>query len=107
MTRAGHDEDGDDATLAAIAVYDWVVTPTGNVLHKLDAFDDPLAAENEWGGAGRLTCGLWTEWLRLPGLFERMGLPRCKRCCHRVGFPQGVGSPKNDKEPRPMVGLNV
>lgn len=33
----------------------------------------------------------------IPGIFSRMGAPRCKRCCKAVGIPAGDGAPVNDK----------
>ena len=34
--------------------------------------------------------------MTLPGLFSRMGMPRCAHCCDRLGIPRGAGAPLND-----------
>jgi hypothetical protein len=34
----------------------------------------------------------------MPGIFSRMGAPRCKRCCKAVGIPAGNGAPYNDDD---------
>ena len=94
-----------EPTLEELAVYDWVATPTGMYLHQLASFDDPAKAEYDWGGPGRTTCRRHSAWLSIPGMFSRMGGRRCARCCDLAGFPRGVGSPKNDPDLRPLVGL--
>lgn len=85
-----------------LAAWDWVVLPTYERLHHLASLDDPDETERYWVGTGRTSCnrrGL----LAIPGIFSRMGLPRCQTCCRRAGFPQGTGSPKNDPACRPLV----
>lgn len=42
----------------------------------------------------------------IPGLFSRMGARRCPDCCDRLGYPHGVGSPKNDPECRRILGMD-
>lgn len=99
----------DEPTLHELARYDWVVAyemQFSRVIHQLAAFDDPELAEDEWGGQGRTSCGLKT-YLCIPGLFTRMDAPRCKTCCKIAGFPEGIGSPKNDDDLRPLVGLRA
>ena len=54
---------------------------------------------------GTASCGLQTMFW-IPGIFSRMGAPRCKRCCRATGLPQGKGSPKNDPECRKLLGLD-
>lgn len=84
-----------------IGEWDWWYTGTPNctVLHSATVTYDPIY---DVGGDGVTACGrklrLW-----IPGIFSRMGLRRCTRCCDRLGFPQGIGSPKNDKKCRPLV----
>ena len=85
-----------------IAEWDWLLTTHGTVLHH-GAPDDPERAETDWGGPGRTACGLQAAWLAIPGLGMRMAAPRCARCCVRLGYPMGFGSPKNDAECRPLV----
>jgi hypothetical protein len=43
----------------------------------------------------------------IPGVFSRMGRPRCPTCCQTVGMPEGIGSPKNDDQARPVAQLRI
>ena len=79
--------------------WDWYYTMYGMVLHHAAEFD---LADGETSGDGVTSCGRKT-FLMIPGIFSRMGLPRCKRCCAALGYPQGTGSPKNDDACRPLV----
>lgn len=97
MTRTVVDE------LVELAEWDWVVTSNGSRLHHLERFDDTVRSAIDWGGPGTISCGRWSDWLGIAGAFTRMGAKRCDRCCDRVGFPRGVGSPKNDRTLRPLV----
>lgn len=45
------------------------------------------------GDGKRLPRGLFF----MPGIFSRMGLPRCAKCCRKLGLPPGNGTPWNDK----------
>lgn len=77
----------------------WLVLPTWNRLHRI--------AEIEWGGHqygepdemldgdGRAVCGA-TGYFVMPGIFSRMGLPRCAHCCDAIGVPRGNGCPENE-----------
>lgn len=85
-----------------LAEWDWVVTSTWKVLHHMALAEDAEDFETNAGGEGVTSCGVST-WLGIPGLGARMGAPRCKRCCRRLGFPEGVGSPKNDDTCRRLV----
>lgn len=79
-----------------LAEWDWVVTFRSLRLHHVAEADwDDL--DREWGGPALLSCGRRSEWVMIPGIFSRMGGTRCQRCCTVVGYPQGVGSPKNDE----------
>lgn len=31
-----------------------------------------------------------------PGMFSRLGLPRCAHCCRALGIPRGQGTPANE-----------
>lgn len=84
----------------ALAEWDWVVTSTWAVLHAPREVDDSFGRDAQ--GMGVTECGV-DAWLQIPGVFTRMGAPRCKTCCRVTGFPQGTGSPKNDKACRPLV----
>jgi hypothetical protein len=48
------------------------------------------------GIEGTTACGRSGR-LDMPGIFSRMGAPRCKQCCKKVGIPAGKGAPANDK----------
>jgi hypothetical protein len=48
------------------------------------------------GIQGTTACGRSGR-LGMPGLFSRMGAPRCKQCCGRVGVLEGRGVPYNDE----------
>lgn len=71
----------------------WLVLPSWGALHRVSsiAWDDGL----EWiSGTGTTVCGRRGR-LSMPGLFSRMGLPRCAQCCAAVGIPPGEGAPFN------------
>lgn len=83
-----------------IARWDWVITPAGGVLHHVA--DWHRVDDVEWTATGRTSCGLVGR-VTIPGLLSRMGLSRCKRCCDKLSWPRGIGSPKNDPALRPLV----
>ncbi len=83
-----------------IAEWDWMVLASWRVLHHAAEWNpnsDDVAAGN-----GVTSCGR-KGWLAVPGVFTRMGAARCKQCCRNLGYPEGVGSPKNDALCRPLV----
>lgn len=87
------------------AAWNWVYTDTrhGRRLHHLARTRDPLKAVGlYWRARGVSTCGIAATWV-LPGVLDRMHMQRCARCCDLLGWPRGVGSPKNDPELRPLV----
>lgn len=82
-----------------LADFDWVQTRSGEQLHavhmhipigKLARLDDALPT------FVRLACGRRTV-ASIPGPFTRIRAKRCDRCCDALGYPRGVGSPKNDR----------
>ena len=81
--------------------WDWYVLPTWRRIHyaTLEEYTQP-------GGVGYSPCGRRGEFW-IPGLFARMSLPRCKRCCRALGFPVGTGSPKNDDACRPLAEARI
>lgn len=86
-----------------IAEWDWVqIGNYGQRLHAVGSLTDSEATEREWGGSGTTACGRY-GWLRIPGLFSRMGADRCARCCKLTGLLRGTGSPKNDDACRARV----
>jgi hypothetical protein len=70
----------------------WLVLPGWHRLHRV--------ADIEWddedmiSGHGTTLCGQ-TGRLRMPGIFSRLGLPRCAHCCRLAGVPRGDGAPAN------------
>lgn len=72
----------------------WLVFPaTWGALHRV--------ARIRWegkgdkiGGRGVTVCGRRGR-LVMPGLFSRMGLPRCLQCCKGAGVEPGKGNPYN------------
>lgn len=81
----------------------WVTVGNGARLHGI-AEDDPIgdALEDEPFGHGTTLCGRTGD-LNVPGIFTRMGVDRCQRCCDRAGYPTGTGSPKNDDRCRDVL----
>lgn len=92
-----------------LTALDWLVSRKWNRLHFAELTDEQLEElEYESGITGpiRLACGRTAGAVSIPGLFTRMGAPRCIGCCAVVGYPPGKGSPKNDESCRPIVGMS-
>lgn len=90
-----------DPPTTTLAEWDWVVIGGWDRLHHAARFDDPDG--DAYDEHGRTSCGR-EGWLSIPGMFARLGgTARCAHCCRIVGFPQGIGSPKNDAALRPLV----
>jgi hypothetical protein len=74
-----------------------LVLPSWKVLHRVSE----ITWEGEDGemieGEGITVCGK-SGFLRMPGIFSRMGLERCKRCCQIMKIPNGKGAPFNAKD---------
>jgi hypothetical protein len=72
----------------------WLVfSGSGRVLHRVAVIeweDD----EDMIAGDGVVLCGR-KGWLHMPGIFSRMDLKRCPKCCRLMGIPQGDGAPFN------------
>ena len=79
--------------------WDWWVFQRGNLLHAATV---STSDEYEPYGEGKTECGR-SGWLSIPGMIYRMRVPRCGRCCAKLGYPNGMGSPKNDGQCRPLV----
>ena len=86
--------DTDEELLVDLARFDWITTPSGEKLHALLA--GLIDVENWWFTDIATQCGRVADYGYIPGVFTRMGAERCKRCCDVLGYPHGVGSPKND-----------
>jgi hypothetical protein len=85
--------------------YDWLLGAKGRILHAPHPdfpmpTDDPAIAER-W----RTACNHWIHG-SIPGMFSRLELPRCGRCCDVMGYPPGTGSPRNDPAIRSLLGLD-
>lgn len=88
----------EDQELRELGEWDWWVLPAWNRLHAAVEF-----TYGSWPvGAGRTACGR-AGLLAIPGIFTRMSAERCAHCCKKLGYPQGVGSPKNDKACRSLI----
>ena len=97
----------------------WVYTTFGYRLHvvaRLDPSDEKLPPDleselaEEWAKdwsytTARTLCGKEATVTR-PGVFSRLGMPRCVRCCKLLGIPDGNGHPRNDKSLRPLFGYD-
>jgi hypothetical protein len=76
----------------------WLVFADWKRLHRV--------ATIEWEDGDRISgqavsaCGRSGR-MSMPGLFSRMGLTRCHKCCTAAGVPLGDGAPHNAgiKEP--------
>lgn len=113
-------------SFAAMAVYDWVRTSgvdgvnghddgleccrcadcADGFLHAPDQATLEGNSQDDYDTPvdGRTLCGRSCR-LTIPGVFSRMGAPRCPACCAAAGLPPGAGSPKNDPLLRRLVGL--
>ena len=91
-----------DRELRIYAEYDWVVPASGRgVLHHAQ---DAEADADDWVLYDVLTsCGRPMEGAYIPGMLTRMGAKRCSQCCDRLGYPRGIGSPKNDEACRELL----
>jgi hypothetical protein len=58
--------------------------------------DDALEEFSSEGVEATAACGLTTRWA-WPGVFSRLGKPRCMHCCRALGIPPGDGTPANGK----------
>lgn len=58
-----------------------------------DAYDAQFTGPKPWTSL----CGLNVLFVA-PGLFSRLGAPRCEECCKELGIPSGEGCPINDKK---------
>lgn len=83
-----------------VALWDWIVTGRWDKLHAPAEWYDP--AYDAYDEGALTACGL-RGWFSIPGVFTRMGAPRCAHCCRITGYPRGKGSPKNDDACRPLV----
>jgi hypothetical protein len=93
------------ASIREIIEWDWLYTDnnrSGGRLHHAASLEDPAWWYIALSGKAVMTCGLRGAF-RIPGIISRMNMPRCARCCDRLGISRGDGSPKNDEALRSWV----
>lgn len=80
----------------------WLVLPSSNALHRISEIEWGVYSDGELeymkdeqiSGYGKAVCGAKGDF-QMPGMFSRMGRPRCKHCCRLLGIPDGHGAPYN------------
>lgn len=99
-----------------IAEYDWLIdysirpsrarlhAPTPDIVKHYDDWEEGIENYGVNHGSVSALCGRSGDW-SIPGVFSRMSVPRCARCCKLSRFPRGDGSPKNDQSCRDMLGM--
>jgi len=89
-----------------MAEWDWLVFGRWDRLHHATLTPkqyEELGNNSYLDETITLTCGIRASRPGIPGLFTRAGCLRCAHCCDRLGYPRGVGSPKNDDACRASV----
>lgn len=82
--------------------WDWAVTERGDRLHAIAYFADERRFDLDYQGDAVALCGVSGRF-SVPGIFSRMSMMRCARCCDNLGWPRGQGSPKNQPALRELV----
>ena len=98
--KGAENETLDDALNNKLA---WLTGRTWGRLHYFAGIGDAewavwWEADSDPGylhNALTAACGR-TVLTTLPGIFSRMGMPRCSGCCRALGIPDGNGAPLND-----------
>lgn len=80
---------------------EWLVLPSWRVLHRISEIEPTDLEDGLPNGQGTALCGAHGHFI-VPGLFSRLGLRRCAKCCDLLGIPRGNGNTVNGhiKEPR-------
>ena len=79
----------------------WLQAPSARAvtLHRVVAYD--AMDEETWVPVrlvdATMVCGRRFPWAGMPGVLSRLGSPRCKSCCKRLGITAGFGAPFNAK----------
>lgn len=81
---------------------DWHIRATKNYLLRLHSVRLYSYVTPEGKGESCCDGGNADNW-RLPNVTERLLAKRCETCCSALGYPKGVGSPKNSSLCRPLV----
>lgn len=74
----------------------WVQFPgnSATTLHRVASYSRLDKRWVEIYGV-RTVCDRHIVRTGMPGILSRMGAPRCKVCCRRLGIPAGDGAPFN------------
>lgn len=74
----------------------WMQTRYPDQSHTLHRIASGEPEEDEFVGVrnGSTVCGL-AGTFQMPGMFSRMGAPRCVACCDVLGIEPGDGAPFN------------
>lgn len=87
---------------------EWVYSRTASVLHRVARRSEICSrGKGRWWKESflmrprklRMACGR-ELFVAAPGIFSRIGLKRCDRCCDAIGISHGHGCPLNDRECR-------
>jgi hypothetical protein len=80
-----------------------VVLEIYDLLHRVSSivWDDEAFLVS---GEGETLCGQ-IGILAMPGIFSRIGRPRCPECCRLTGVPEGDGAPYNSEGSEGWSGL--
>ena len=78
----------------------WCGTQRGKYLHCVpDTVDEEGRWHDDFLDAGSMeatsSCGRAGKYVP-PGIFSRMGTPRCPECCGALGIEPGTGTPVNE-----------
>ena len=77
----------------------------GERLHHVVSLE-PDMDRAVYGGTGTTSCGRRGT-VGIAGLLSRLGMERCRQCCKALGYPQGIGAPKNDPACRSLLEARV
>lgn len=74
----------------------WKVTRKWDVLHRVARIDQVIydSPKHPTSIMGATCCGIEGH-LVMPGIFSRLGLPRCPTCCQIAKVIEGGGMPGN------------
>lgn len=76
----------------------WMYEPGENVPDEIHRVKSYQKVSEEYSAAleeAITVCGQKFSRLFMPGMFSRLGAPRCESCCHILNIPTGYGAPNN------------
>jgi hypothetical protein len=94
----------DDKLLQGAWRWKWMcLEGSWNRLHRISVIKWGIYSDGEFpdmqeeriSGLGIAVCGVRGDF-HMPGIFSRMGLERCTRCCDLLEIPRGKGAPYNE-----------